>query len=434
MYVCSNCGAQFTKWSGKCSYCGAWGSLEEVKEDSKSKSTSKASAAKAIALNKVSSQSVGKRIKTDIGEFDRVLGGGFVRGATVLIGGEPGVGKSTLVSQIMLNLAKQGNKVLYVSAEESVGQVKRRFDRLNQADLTNNIFVVDDPVVENFSETIKTEKPELVVIDSIQAIYSLESNSLPGSISQIKMAGIKLVSLAKQLNIPFIIIGQITKSGIIAGPKILEHTVDVVLTMSGEQNGYFRLLRANKNRFGSTQEIGVFQMGSGGLTEVKDAGKVFLGENSRVSGTAIGAVIEGSRVILVEVQSLVVEKKFEGMPVRRIANGIKKQRLDILSAVLTKRAGIYLGDKDLFVKVSSGLTIDNPSLDLAIVASIISAVKGKPVKKGIVFLGEVSLTGEIKSVFGEERIISEVKRLGFKEVVRSSASKKLSVKEIISLI
>ncbi len=434
MYVCSNCGAQFTKWSGKCSYCGAWGTLEEIKENSNSKLNTKASAAKAIALNKVSSQSVGKRIKTDISEFDRVLGGGFVKGSTVLIGGEPGVGKSTLVSQIMINLAKQGEKVLYISAEESVGQVKRRFDRLASLKSNNSILVVDDPVIENFSETIKNEKPALVVIDSVQAIYSQESNSLPGSLSQIKMAGIKLVSLAKQLNIPFIIIGQITKSGIIAGPKILEHTVDVVLTMTGEQSGFFRLVRATKNRFGSTQEIGVFQMESGGLVEVNDAGKAFLGESSMVSGTAIGAVIEGSRVILVEVQSLVVEKKFEGMPVRRIANGIKKQRLDILSAVLTKRAGIYLGDKDLFVNISSGLTIDNPSLDLAVVASIISAVKDKPIDKNVVFIGEISLTGEIKAVLGERRIISEVKRLGFKDVVRTSSSKRLFVKDIVSII
>ena len=436
MFICSNCGAQFTKWAGKCSYCNQWGTLEEVpdiKTSHKSNKDKKRTSA-VISLNKISEKSVGIRLKTSISEFDRVLGGGLVAGSVILLGGEPGIGKSTLVSQVMVNLAQANKKVLYISAEESVGQVKRRFDRISSATSLDSIFVVDDPVVENFMEVIRNEKPDLVVIDSIQAIHSLESDGLPGGISQIKTVGVKLVSVAKSLNIPFIVIGQITKSGAIAGPKLLEHTVDVVLSMSGEQNGFFRLLRTTKNRFGSTQEIGVFQMENHGLVEVSDAGKVFIGDSSSTSGTAIGAVIEGSRVLLVEVQTLVVEKKFEGVPVRRIANGIKKQRLDILSAVLSKRAGIYLGDKDIFVNVSSGLNIDNPSLDLAIVSSIISAVKNIVIPKDIVFLGEVSLTGDVKQVFGVKKIISEVKRLGFSKIIQSSSKKRIFIKDILNLI
>ena len=438
MYVCSSCGAQFTKWSGKCSYCNQWGTLEEVKDNTNSKISAKKGNVKSsnvISLKKVSVKGSGARLKSEINEFDRVLGGGFVAGSVTLIGGEPGIGKSTLVSQVMLNLSEKGKKILYISAEESVGQVKQRFERLAHGNKgIENIFIIDDPIVENFLSAIESEQPDLVIIDSIQAIYSLESDGLPGGISQIKTSGVKLVSSAKSLNIPFVVVGQITKSGLIAGPKILEHSVDTVLTMTGEQNGFFRLLRATKNRFGSTQEIGVFRMESKGLIEVEDAGRVFVNGSVEIPGTAIGAVVEGSRVLLVEVQTLVVEKKFEGVPVRRIANGIKKQRLDILSAVLTKRAGIYLGDKDIFLNVSSGLNIDNPSLDLAIISSIISAVKNVSIPSQTVFLGEVSLTGEVKKVFGSQRIVSEVKRLGFDNIISSSELKPLFVKGLNKII
>ncbi len=421
-YLCNACGAEFLKWSGKCPSCSEWGTLEEI-EDTVLTDANEGKSVKADYRvitkyrEKASSKTTrGERIDTKFEELNRVLGGGIVPGEIVLLSGEPGVGKSTILLQVALNLSKD-MKILYVCGEESPTQLLSRLERLSVKDSNSeNIFVTNDIVVENIFNLINSEKFDLLVVDSVQSITSNTSKGYPGSISQVRASGSILTRLAKTTGIPVLLVGQITKGGDIAGPKILEHIVDCVLYIEGGEFNQYRILRSMKNRFGSTNEIGVFEMQSRGLVEVGNPSLIFLDSKSSVSGSAIGAVIQGSRVVFIEIQALVVERVSELGPLRRVANGIKKPRLDMLCAVLSRRGGIFLGDKDVFVNVVGGINISDPAVDLAVCAAIKSAVKDRPLKKESIYFGEVGLTGEIRGTWGLDSVIKEASKVGYKLV------------------
>lgn len=421
-YVCNSCGGEFLKWSGKCGNCGEWDSLEEVQDISVSRGGVTAKR-KSNAETKSISKYVGKktantdRMSSGINEFDRVLGGGFVPGEVVLIGGHPGIGKSTLLSQVALLMAS-GGRVLYVSGEESVGQLLSRLKRLDvfKDDLLDNIDVIDSIIVEDLQGVVENGGYDLVIVDSIQSVRSELSTSFPGSISQVRAAGDYLVTLAKATGIPFVIVGQINKDGNIAGPKVLEHLVDCVMYLEGDMYEAYRVLRGIKNRFGSTNEIGVFEMLGVGMREVANPSEVFLLDNESTSGSALTAVVRGSRVVIVEVQALVVERDGGGGPMRRVANGYKSQRLEMLVAVLSRFGGLRMGDRDVFVNVVGGVNLDDPGADLAVCAAIMSSYKDKKIDGKSVFVGEVGLTGSVRKVFGMDKVVSEISRLGYKDI------------------
>ncbi len=376
------------------------------------------------------------KISTGYIEFDRVLGSGLVPGEVVLLSGEPGVGKSTMLMQIVLNFCSKG-KVLYVCGEESPSQLNERLERLSgspKGKKIENFVVTEDTIAENITALVEAENFELVVVDSIQSMSSLQSKGYPGSISQVRLSGALLTRAGKKTGIPIFIVGQINKGGDIAGPKVLEHIVDCVLYMEGDQYNQYRIVRSMKNRFGSTNEIGVFEMRGDGLNEVGNPSLLFLETSSESSGSAIGAVIQGSRVVFVEVQALVVERESEGGPLRRVANGIKKPRLDMLCAVMSRKGRVFLGNKDVFVNVVGGLTISDPAIDLAICAAIKSSVEDKPLSKGTIYFGEVGLTGEIRGTWGVDAIIKEAERSGYTDLIvgrmKVGASKKVDVKKV----
>ncbi len=440
-YVCSSCGSESLKWSGKCPFCDEWGTLEqiqEVKEGGKDKV--KASSYNSISKynNKASSEiRSGERIPTGYKELDRVLGKGLVGGEVVLLSGEPGVGKSTLLMQIVLNFTKNG-KVLYVCGEESPSQLNSRLQRLKPKGLKGeegeNFVLTEDVSAESIAQLIRENNFDLVVVDSIQSMTSLSSKGYPGSISQVRVCGAVLTRVAKTTGVPMFIVGQINKGGDIAGPKVLEHIVDCVLYMEGDQYNQYRILRSIKNRFGSTNEIGVFEMRGSGLEEVGNPSLVFLESGEKSSGSAIGAIIQGSRVVFVEVQALVVERESEGGPLRRVANGIKKPRLDMLCAVMSRKGGVFLGNKDVFVNVVGGLTVNDPAIDLAICAAIKSSVGDEALSKSRIYFGEVGLTGEVRGTWGVESVISEAVRAGYEELIvgrmKVGQTKKLKVKKV----
>ncbi|HEQ65474.1 MAG TPA: DNA repair protein RadA [bacterium] len=418
-YRCSNCGYVSLRWSGKCPECDEWGTLEES-EDSTERKSKDVAAAKMVSIidegSKKDQEARSKRLKSGYEEIDRVLGGGLVRGEVVLISGEPGIGKSTLLMQVANKVAKKG-KVLYFSGEESEDQLRRRYKRISNLSVPH-FYISSEIEVDSIIESIAEQKPDLVIIDSIQSIESDTGTGFPGSITQVRICGSSVVRAAKELNIPVLIVGQITKSGNIAGPKVLEHMVDAVLYFEGDHMDRFRILRTIKNRFGSTNEIGVFEMLENGLDEVHDPSKIFSDQGKvATSGSAIGAILKGSRVIFVEVQALIVKKDYEGVPVKRVANGISKSRLDMLTAVLTKRGGVFLGNSDVYINISGGLKVDETSLDLAICSAIKSAAHDKVVKDSIVFSGEVGLTGNVKGLWNVDKIISEASRIGYSKVV-----------------
>jgi DNA repair protein RadA/Sms len=440
-YICSSCGSESLKWSGKCPYCGEWGTLEEVQEVEPAKEGKRKgspSSYKSITQfnKKSSSNKVAKeRIPTGYKELDRVLGKGLVGGEVILLSGEPGVGKSTLLMQIVLNFVK-GGKVLYVCGEESPSQLNSRLKRLDPkgSSKSENFVLTEDNMVENIAELIESDNFDLVVIDSIQSMTSLSSKGYPGSISQVRVCGSVLTRVSKMTGTPMFIVGQINKGGDIAGPKVLEHIVDCVLYMEGDQYNQYRILRSIKNRFGSTNEIGVFEMRGDGLREVGNPSLVFLESGSKSSGSAIGAIIQGSRVVFVEVQALVVERESEGGPLRRVANGIKKPRLDMLCAVLSRKGGVFLGNKDVFVNVVGGLTVNDPAIDLAICAAIRSSVEDQILPKSRIYFGEVGLTGEVRGTWGVESVVSEAVRAGYEELVvgrmKVGETKKLKIKKV----
>jgi DNA repair protein RadA/Sms len=352
-----------------------------------------------------------ERIHVGIGEFDRVLGGGIVFGSVVLVGGDPGIGKSTLLLQMMHRLASNGKKVLYISGEESLQQTKMRADRLSIS--SDQLFVVSETSLEKILQDIQTLRPSSVVVDSIQTIYSSELPSTPGSISQVREASSRLLYLAKHLSIPIFLIGHVTKEGFIAGPKVLEHMVDTVLYIEGEVNHAFRILRAVKNRFGATNEIGVFEMKDSGLVEVPSPSEFFLsGRTQPTSGSVIMASIEGSRPILVELQALVVSTHL-GVP-RRTAQGVDANRISLLVAVMEKRLGIHLINYDIFLNIAGGVRVEEPGADLGVITSIASSLKDKLIDPEMVVFGEVGLGGEVRGVSQSEVRVKEAARLGFK--------------------
>lgn len=422
-YTCSNCESEFLRWEGKCSSCGEWGSLvEKIEEISVSKigKGGKVSPSQyVVAKNLKGGAGVGSRLTTGLGELDRVVGGGLVGGSVTLLAGEPGVGKSTLLLQVALDVAKT-DKVLYVSCEESASQLNSRLKRLFKSSdkgVLENLLVVEDTDVDRVAQLVRDLKPRLFIVDSIQAVSSEQSRSIAGSIGQVRVSGSILTRVAKDTGVPLVLVGQITKQGSIAGPKVLEHLVDTVLYFEGGGNNPYRIVRSIKNRFGKTDEIGVFEMVESGLRAVDNPSQVFLESSLDVPGSAIGAMVKGSRVVFIEVQALVVERGAEAGPLKRVANGMKKPRLDMLCAVLSRRGGVYLGDMDVYVNVVGGITVDDPLVDLVVCAAIKSSVKDKVVDKKTVYVGEVVLTGEVRGGMGVSVVVKEASRLGYKSVV-----------------
>jgi len=413
MFSCSKCDSQYNKWTGRCTECGAWGTvMEEVAQGPPVSSAHAAKAARNARPAKLEDLKSGSfeatRSSTNISEVDRVLGGGVVPGSVVLIAGEPGIGKSTLVAQIAGSF--KADKIIYASGEESAGQLSGRFSRIFGNDTRQGVAYLGATDVGTIMATVEKEKPDLLIIDSVQTLNSSEVESVPGSPNLVRAVTAMLVELAKRTDLPIILVGQVTKDGSVAGPKTLEHLVDVVLNLEGDPVHATRLLRASKNRFGSADEVGVFEMKENGLVTVENPSAQFLAERTQSPGSVITATVEGSRVFLVEVQAL-VDKSFYGTPVRR-ASGFDTNRLQMLSAILSKRAGLKLGESDVFVNVIGGLSLNEPAADLAVAAAIISAVKNEPIEEGLVVFGEVGLGGEVRSVSFIERRLNEVTRLG----------------------
>jgi DNA repair protein RadA/Sms len=409
-YVCSNCGYEALKWLGKCPSCEEWQTFTEEIIEEKKYTRGVAKKAEVYDLNDVS-ENEDERIKTDITELDRVLGGGFVPGSVVLIGGDPGIGKSTLIMQAV---AKINSKVVYVSGEESLKQLSLRAKRLKIN--VNGFYVITETDFSSIKELLKETSPSVVVIDSIQTIYKPDFDNAPGTVTQIRECTSEIMQYAKSTNTVFIIIGHITKEGYIAGPKILEHIVDTVIQFEGERNHSYRILRAQKNRFGSTNELGIFEMHDTGLSEVKNPSEIFIGERKgEIPGSVITASIEGTRPILLEVQALVTPSNY-GNP-QRVGTGFDYRRLSILLAVLEKRAGIRLSAQNVFLNMAGGIRIDEPAVDLAVCAAITSSALEKSTQGDAVVIGEVGLGGEIRSVGHIEKRIQEAIKLGFKKII-----------------
>ena len=418
VYVCSQCGFETPRWAGKCSQCGEWNTLEEQvvsvsKVSEKIKSNKFISSnISAVAITDISSDDE-FRYKTGISELDRVLGGGIVKGSVILLSGDPGIGKSTLLMQIC-DLLSRDNSILYVSGEESVRQLKLRAERLGVNG--KNLSILAETDIENISSYIFAQKPGIVMVDSIQTMNYSDLSSSTGSVAQVRECTNILLRAAKSLDIPIIIVGHVNKDGVIAGPKVMEHIVDAVLYFEGERNYSYRILRAVKNRFGSTNEIGVFEMFDDGLHEVENPSMMLLsGRMKNVSGSCIGCVLEGSRPILAEVQGLVTTTGF-GNP-RRMSTGFDFNRLNLILAVLEKRMGFYFSNLDAYLNVIGGLRLDEPAADLAVVLSLVSGLKDKPLRENLVAFGEVGLSGEVRSVPRVLSRINEVARLGFTDCV-----------------
>ncbi len=432
MFFCAECGAETTKWTGKCPYCGAWDSLKEttkVTGKRKTKTLTPGQASQPEQLNKVGS---GKqnRISSGFAEFDGTLGGGIVPGMVILIGGEPGIGKSTLMLQISDKVAKDGHKVLYVSGEESNEQIKLRSDRL-KCD-SQSLYLFCETGFDEIERAITNFEPDVVVIDSIQSIYLSSRDSSPGSISQLRECTSIFTRIAKQTNIPIFLIGHVTKDGIVAGPKIIEHMVDTVLYFEGESQNQFKILRATKNRFGSTNEIGIFEMKSTGLQEVKNPSQLFLSREDNNIGSAVGCVLEGSRAFLVEVQALVSPANY-GIS-QRVALGFDHRKLAVLLAVIEKNLSLNLRNNDVFINLAGGMKVLEPALDLAIIAAIISSFKEKTLPSNTLLLGEVGLNGEIRPVSQVDKRLKEAQKLGFDNIIISAKTKNTSKKINVSKI
>ena len=419
-YCCQNCGAQHSKWLGQCSSCKEWNTLiEEVTKKSSKVNLGLSTdqlKSKARLVNEIDFEK-DPRLLIEDKELNRVLGGGVVPGSLVLIGGEPGIGKSTLLLQISLEIK---NKVLYVTGEESQQQIRRRANRINND--SNQCFILNETNVETIISNINTIKPELVIIDSIQTLQTDIIDSSPGSVSQIKESASQFLNYSKKTNLPVFLVGHITKDGGIAGPKILEHMVDVVLQFEGDRNNIYRILRAKKNRFGSTAEIGIYEMLNNGLRQVTNPSELLISNNkTSLSGNAIASTIEGIRPIMIEIQALVSSAVY-GTP-QRSTTGFNAKRLNMLLAVLEKRAGFKLSSKDVFLNITGGIKIDDPAMDLAVVAAILSSNFNIPLQKGICFAAEIGLSGELRSVPKIDQRINEAEKLGFEILVVSEAAK-----------
>ncbi|MDZ7331113.1 MAG: DNA repair protein RadA [candidate division KSB1 bacterium] len=425
-YICQSCGFVSARWLGRCSECGAWNSMVEEAVEPKADIPAAAikPAVPAMPLAKIQYQQE-PRILCHSQEFNRVLGGGIVHGSLVLIGGDPGIGKSTLMLQEAARLANESFKVLYVSGEESLSQIKMRAERLGLT--AQHLFVLTENDLGSILHEVDQLNPQLIVIDSIQTIYRTELESSPGSISQVRECAQQLLRLSKERSIPVFLVGHVTKDGFIAGPKVLEHTVDTLLFFEGDRDHFFRILRAVKNRFGSTNEIGVFAMTDRGLKEVPNPSEMFLAQRAGdSSGSSVICVMEGSRPILLEVQALVSPSNY-GLP-QRSATGIDPKRLAMLLAVLEKRVGVRIGTFDVFVNAVGGVRIDETAADLGIAMAIASSLKNTVIQPDVVLIGEIGLAGEIRPVPQIERRISEAEKLGFKQVILPSANAK-SIKQ-----
>ena len=421
-FFCQNCGSQYAKWQGQCNACKEWNTIvEEViqkpeKSDWKSPTSTAKKASIPLRINEIDA-SKEPRLNTFDGEFNRVLGGGIVPGSLILLGGEPGIGKSTLLLQISLNLPY---KTLYVSGEESQKQIKMRAERINPEN--SNCYILTETKTQNIFKQIEDLEPDIVIIDSIQTLHSDYIESSSGSISQIKECTTELIKFAKETATPVLLIGHITKDGNIAGPKILEHMVDTVLQFEGDRNHVFRILRAHKNRFGSTNELGIYEMQGSGLREVSNPSELLISKKDEdLSGNAIAATLEGVRPLMIEVQALVSTAVY-GTP-QRSATGFNAKRLNMLLAVLEKRAGFRLGAKDVFLNITGGITVDDPAIDLAVVASILSSNEDVALQKDFCFAAEVGLSGEIRPVQRVEQRILEAEKLGFSTIFVSKYNK-----------
>lgn len=415
-YICSECGFESPKWYGKCPSCGEWNTLNEELNSQQTKnsfSNSFSTVNQVLALDDICGEN-DERIPTKIEEFDRVLGGGIVKGSLVLLSGDPGIGKSTILLQICQNLGSKGQKILYVSGEESANQIKLRAVRIGVT--TNNLFILSQTDLATIVECIKAEKPDIVIIDSIQTMVYEQVNSSAGSITQVRECTNVFMHTAKGLGIPIFIVGHVNKDGAIAGPKVLEHIVDTVLYFEGERNYSYRILRGVKNRFGSTNEIGVFEMTADGLKEVLNPSLIMIsGRPKNTSGTCVACVMEGTRPILAEVQGLVCATGF-GTP-RRMSTGFDYNRMSMLLAVLEKRAGYFFNNMDAYVNVVGGLKLDEPAADLTVALALVSSLKDKAVDDKTIAFGEVGLAGEIRAVNNCEQRIAEAKRLGFERCI-----------------
>ena len=421
-YTCSSCGATSPQMLGRCPVCGEWGTfVEEVSVVEKSKGVRQRSDSKVQKLQDVSVQE-DQRLDMHSAELNRVLGGGLVPGSLVLLGGEPGIGKSTLALQVLMQLG--ATTTLYASGEESVKQIKLRSERI--AGNPDNLYIVAETSLEKILEHAKSLKPEIVVIDSIQTIEASNVEAAPGTISQVREVTARLLQIAKKKGAAIFIVGHVTKEGTVAGPRTLEHMVDSVLYFEGDNSGGFRLLRANKNRFGSTNEIGVFNMTDTGLEEVINPSEFFLsGRPEDASGSAVVCIIEGTRAMLVEIQALCTDSNFS-MP-KRTSVGLDYNRVGLLTAVLEKRGGINMSGCDCYVNVAGGLRINDPSTDLGVVLSIASSFRDRPIDKGTVIIGEIGLAGEIRGVRNISQRIKEAEKLGYTRVIapKSNASKSI---------
>ena len=436
-FVCQQCGYQSPKWKGRCSDCGQWNSLVEELDESSSSSSRTASrwisssTSAPIALTDVTA-TLEDRFTSGIGEFDRVLGGGIVPGSVVLIGGDPGIGKSTLLLQVLERLGKSLPKVLYVSGEESARQIKMRAERFGIK--SDALFILAETSIEKILEVSQSIMPGAIVIDSIQTVYTSDISSAPGSVSQLREAAMQLMVYAKQANVPTFLIGHVTKEGAIAGPRTLEHIVDTVLYFEGDKGHPYRILRSVKNRFGSTNEIGVFEMHGDGLSEVPNPSELFLADRpGGASGSVVVSSLEGTRPILVELQALVSPSNF-GTP-RRMAIGVDSNRMSLLLAVLEKRAGFHFQSQDVYINVVGGLKVDEPAVDLGIVTAITSSFRNKVVNSDVLVLGEIGLGGEIRSINQPEIRLREAAKMGFKQCLMPSGNvSKLSTKAGLEVI
>lgn len=423
VYICQQCGYKSSQYLGKCPNCDSWNSfVEEVEEKISVREQKATRSAEIINLGQLDTKKY-ERVSTQMDEFDRVLGGGVVKGSLILLSGDPGIGKSTLLTHLSINIPN----TLYVAGEESASQIKLRTDRLNSK---ARLSVLNETDVDVIIGAIKQTSPSLVIVDSIQTLQTSDLSSVAGSVGQVREGAYRLQRLAKETHIPIFLVGHVTKEGTVAGPKTLEHLVDVVLDLEGDQTSQFRILRGNKNRFGTTNEVGIFEMLESGMEEVKNPSKLFLESKQNAPGSAVAAIVTGLRPILVEIQALVVKTSLSFG--RRTAIGIDNNRLQLLVAVLQKKLNLPLFQYDIFVNVTGGLRINEPAADLAIIMALASSFKDKIISAKTVFIGEVGLLGEIRPVKNLDKRISEAKKLGYTNVISSKNARTIleSIKTI----
>ena len=421
VYFCQNCGHEESKWLGQCPACKEWNTfVEEKVSPASAKAVKEQKDAQVVTLSGIEADE-DDRMDTGIEELNRVLGGGIVKGSLVLVGGDPGIGKSTLLLQVCQRLSAAGRKLLYISGEESLKQIKLRANRMGE--FTDNLYLLCETSLDIIRGIIEQQKPDMVVIDSIQTMYNEEVGSAPGSVSQVRESTNIFMQLAKGLSISIFIVGHVTKEGTVAGPRVLEHMVDTVLYFEGDRHASYRILRGVKNRFGSTNEIGVFEMRKEGLTEVKNPSEFMLsGKPEHASGSVVACAIEGTRPMLMEIQALVCKTNF-GMP-RRTAAGLDYNRVNLLMAVLEKRLGLPLSGYDAYVNIAGGIRLNEPSADLGIVLAIASSYKNRPIAEDVIVFGEVGLSGEVRAVSMPEQRVSEAKKLGFTTCILPEVSVK----------